>query len=638
MCGICGYINIDNEPVADNEILRRMARAIAHRGPDDEGFYIKGNAALGHKRLSIIDLKSGGQPMSDDTGALIIIYNGEVYNFRELKAELIDLGCNFHTHSDTEVVLNAYRKWGPGCLDKFNGMFAFAIWDNNDKSLFLARDRFGKKPLYYGRFKNTFIFGSELKSVFQHPAVAMDIDRLALGKYFAHDYIPSPRSIIKGISKLEAGHYLFLNNGEVTKKRYWDFTFDVDPGLRSDLESTKKTLVDLLRESVKRRLISDVPLGVFLSGGIDSSAVVAMMSTLMSPKDIKTFSIGFKDRSYNEAGSASLVARHFGTDHYEKILGSDMMMACLPKVLDIIDEPFADSSIIPTYLVSSFTREKVTVALGGDGGDELFMGYPSFIAHRMAVVYDRFPNVLKKLASRVPAILPAGPNYMGLPFKIRRFLRGANYSRGLRHQVWIGSFPPGEQGLLFLDKADRTLFDPMNIYSESSAYFDKYKDISDMDRVEYLYIKTYLTDDILAKVDRASMAASLEVRAPFLDNDFAKFSGSIPNDLKLKGLQTKFILKEAMKEILPREIVYKPKHGFAVPISSWFRSELKGLLFETFEKKKIEGEGIFRHSFIENLLKEHISGKRDHGRAIWSLFVFEMWYNKWISKSGKSSL
>lgn len=632
MCGICGYVNTDSRPVSDDKVLKAMAAALSHRGPDDEGFYIKANVALGHRRLSIIDLEKGHQPIFDEDRALAIIYNGEVYNFPELKTELINKGYTFSTRSDTEVVLKSYKEWGPDCLGRFNGMFALAIWDGREKTLFLARDRFGKKPLYFAHLGHTFLFASELKSIFQHPDVKMDIDRMSLAKYFAYDYIPSPRTIIKGISKLEPAHYLILKNGEVKKKQYWDFRFEIDRTKKTDFDGTKKLFLELLRESVRKRLISDVPLGVFLSGGIDSSAVVAMMAGLMDPRDIKTFSIGFEERSYNEAPSANLIARKFRTDHHEKILKAQDMLDVLPGIIDIIDEPFADSSIIPTYMVSQFTRETVKVALGGDGGDELFMGYPSFIAHRIAAIYDKVPSAGKKAVRIFSNLVPAGSHYMNLNFKLKKFLKGASFSGAERHQIWIGSFYPPEQRLLFRDTSDEANFDPHNIYDESSAYFNRYPDISNMDKVEYLYIKTYLPDDILTKVDRASMAVSLEVRAPFLDKDVSDFAATIPNSLKMKGLRTKHILKEALRGIVPDATINKPKHGFAVPVGAWFKGELKSLLLQTFRKEEIEADGIFSYRYIDSLFADHFSGRADYGRNIWSLFIFQMWYNKWIKK------
>ena len=632
MCGICGYVNIDKKPIPSDKILKSMMDSLIHRGPDDQGFYIHDNVALGHRRLSIIDLKTGHQPMFSDDRSLCIVYNGEVYNFPELKSELEAKGYVFRTHSDTEVVLRAYEEWGADCLDRFNGMFALAIWSEKDKTLFLARDRFGKKPLYYGRLGDTFVFASELKSLFKHPSVKMEIDRLALGKYLAHDYIPCPRTIVKGISKLEPGHYLILKNGTLENKAYWDFRFDIEAQERFNFDEGKIRLVGLLRESVRKRLVSDVPLGVFLSGGIDSSAVVAMMASLMNPKDIKTFSIGFKEKSYNEADSALKIAQRFKTTHHEKIVEPATMLEALKTVIGIIDEPFADSSIIPTYIVSKFTREHVTVALGGDGGDELFMGYPSFVAHRIASFYDHVPRFGKRLVELASKAVPGKAHYMSLNFKLSRFLKGIEYPPSIRHQVWIGSFSPKEQESLLCDNSASVYFNPSNIYGESEGYFDHYADIPHMDKVEYLYIKTYLPDDILTKVDRASMATSLEVRAPFLDKDVADFAAAVPNRFKLKGFTTKYILKEALRGVLPNETLFKPKHGFAVPVGSWFRNELKGLLLDTFDKATVKRDGIFNSGYLETLLNDHFTGRMDNGRKIWALFVYQMWYNKWMGR------
>lgn len=632
MCGICGYVNIDGRPVTDNHVIEIMTESLFHRGPDDHGFFVKDNVALGHRRLSIIDIEGGHQPISDDKSSLSIVYNGEIYNFPELKEELIKAGHRFFTRSDTEVVIKAYAKWRERCLDRFNGMFAFAVWDSEERSLFLARDRFGKKPLYYGTFGNAFIFGSELKALYKHPSVTIGLDRLALAKYMAHDYIPSPNTIIEGIHKLEAGHYLIFRRGKTIKRKYWDFEFDPDRFRKADISSSKDMFLDILRDSVRRRLISDVPLGVFLSGGIDSSAIVAMMSELMDPKDIKTFAIGFNDKSYNEADSALLVAGRFGTDHKEKYLTGGMMLDLLPSVLDTIDEPFADSSIIPTYMLSRFTREHVKVALGGDGGDELFMGYPSFIAHRIASFYELFPPFIKRAIKGFADFMPETSNYMSLKFKIDRFMKGMTYPVSVRHQAWIGSFPPHEQRSLFVDSKDQSLFSPENIYSESISHFNACANLPVLDRVEYLYIKTYMTDDILAKVDRASMAVSLEVRAPFLDKSMADFSGSLPNAFKLKYFTTKYLIKEAFKGILPRAILRKPKHGFAVPVGGWFRKELRPLFEKMFAREAIADDGMLNYEYVKKLFDDHCAGRIDNGRKLWALFIFQMWYNKWIKK------
>ncbi|MCX5686714.1 MAG: asparagine synthase (glutamine-hydrolyzing), partial [Candidatus Omnitrophica bacterium] len=435
MCGICGYIHLDKSKRPNEAVLKNMMETLRKRGPDDEGVYLKDNVALGHRRLSIIDLETGHQPMSNEDGSITIVYNGEVYNFPELKDVLAKKGHVFNTHSDTEVVIHAYEEYGETCVKYFNGMFAFAIWDSRKNILFLARDRFGKKPLYYAVFDNQFIFGSELKALLKHPSVRKHIDVGALGQYLAYEYVPSPYSIFKNINKLEPASTLTLKNGRIKTDHYWDLAFrrmdKFDP-----LEAEER-LLKLLKESVRKRLISDVPLGVFLSGGIDSSSVVAMMAELVDPKSIKTFSIGFKERSFDESSDARRVAEYFGTDHREEILSPDTMLDIFPDILDLLDEPFADSSIIPTYLVSKFTRQHVKVALGGDGGDELFLGYPSFLAHKINGYLNLVPAAVKKIPLKILArMTSASTEYMSTNFKARRFLRGLDFPEDVRHQVW----------------------------------------------------------------------------------------------------------------------------------------------------------------------------------------------------------
>ena len=628
MCGICGYIHLDKSKRPAEAILKSMAATLAPRGPDDEGFFIKDNAGLGHRRLAIIDLETGHQPMTSEDGLVAIVYNGEVYNFPELKARLEGKGCRFRTHSDTEVVLRAYEEYGEGCLKYFNGMFAFAIWDGRKGSLFLGRDRFGKKPLYYASFDNQFIFASELKAILKHPSAAREIDLSALSKYLAYEYVPSPYSIFKGIKKLEAGCALSLKDGKERVWQYWDLSFERKG--RFDLKYAEEHLVRLLKESVRKRLISDVPLGVFLSGGIDSSTVVAMMAELIAPKEIKTFSIGFHEKSFDESSDARQVAEFFGTDHREEILLPETMLEVFPKILDFLDEPFADSSIIPTYLVSRFTREYVKVALGGDAGDELFLGYPSFIAHKINSYLDMLPHPLNKIPLKVlAAAAPVSYDYMSLNFKARRFLRGLDYPDNVRHQVWLGSFTPADQKRLFLpDKG--ISYEPSDIYGTTDNFYQKAKDLAPLDRAIYIYVKTYMTDDILAKVDRASMANSLEVRAPFLDTDVAEFAASIPDNFKLRGFTTKWILKKALKGRLPPQTLKKSKQGFAVPVAQWLKSDLKEMLLEAFDRKKIEREGIFDYNYIDTLVKTFLANKRDTRKEIWALFMFEMWYDRWM--------
>lgn len=604
-----------------------MMDTLAPRGPDDQGLYIRDNVALGHRRLSIIDLKTGHQPMSTEDGSHTIVYNGEVYNFPEIKSDLVKRGCRFRTDSDTEVVLAAYKEYGEDCVEWFNGMFALAIWDAREKRMFLARDRFGKKPLYYATFDNQFIFASELKALLKHPSVRRRIDMEALAKYLAYEYVPSPHSIFEGIRKLEPGFRMSVKEGDVRTGSYWEPKFGRSG--RFDPREARGELLALLKESVRKRLISDVPLGVFLSGGIDSSAVVAMMAELVDPKSIKTFSIGFKEKSFDESSDARLVASHFGTDHREEILDPSVMLDVFPKVCDVLDEPFADSSIIPTYLVSAFTRKHVTVALGGDGGDEFFMGYPSFIAHKLDSATSFIPPAVKKASLGLAMkCIPASNDYMSLNFKARRFLRGLDFGESIRHQVWIGSLTPAEQRPLFLK--GKAGYGDQDVYSRTAAFFRESDGLDPLDRASYIYIKTYMTDDILAKVDRASMANSLEVRAPFLDTDLTRFALTIPADFKMRRFRTKWILKSALSGRLPEPILNKKKQGFAVPVAQWLKEDLKPMLLAAFDRKKIEREGIFDPDAVNALMTEFLSDRSDTRKEIWTLFMFEIWYDKWM--------
>jgi len=637
MCGICGYININKEKIGQEDVLKRMCDALAHRGPDDAGTYIKDNVALGHRRLSIIDLTLGHQPIFNEDSSVVVIHNGEIYNFPELKSVLSGKGHRFRTNSDTEVIVHAYEEYGEDCVRHFNGMFAFAVWDSKKKTLFLARDRFGKKPLYYGIFQDRFIFSSELKAMLEHPAVRKEIDLRALSKYLAYEYVPSPYSIFKNIYKLKAGSRLslateglhLLTAEDVAGKTdcYWDMDFNAksDMGIRD----AKSKLIELLRESVRKRLISDVPLGVFLSGGIDSSAVVAMMAELVKPKDIKTFSIGFKEELFDESGDARRVADHFGTDHREELLDPKAMLDVFDDILGILDEPFADSSIIPTYLVSKFTRKHVKVALGGDGGDELFLGYPSFIAHYLNRYSPLFSPAARPLSMVLNNVTGSSYNYTSLATRTERFLRGLGFADKIRHQVWTGSFIPDEEKKLFLPDRGPS-FDPLDIYDITRDFYTKMKDADPLDRASYIYIKTYMTDDILAKVDRASMANSLEVRAPFLDTEFAEFTASLPSSFKIRNFRTKWVLKEAFKDRLPEETLNKPKHGFAVPVAKWLKEDLRHMLDAAFDKKKIEREGIFDYNYITKLKGEFLAGRKDRRKEIWALFMFEKWHDRWM--------
>jgi asparagine synthase (glutamine-hydrolysing) len=624
MCGITGIADLSG-PVRP-EILKRATDTLRHRGPDDESYYIPepkaGGAAVGFgfRRLSIIDLSGGRQPMSNEDGSVWIICNGEIYNHPELRRELEAKGHTFRTHSDIESLLHLYEEFGPDCVTKVNGMFAFAIWDAKNQTLLLARDRLGKKPLYYRATPARLIFGSEVKAVLMHPGCPRELDAANLSKYLAYEYVPSPHCIFKGINKLPAGHWLTWKNGETRLHRYWDIRFPKEKDDRPEAEIAAE-LEERLKAAVRRRLISDVPLGVFLSGGIDSSSVVAMMAELMPPSQIKTFAIGFEEKSFDESAHARQVAKFFGTDHREQILQSRALLDMLPEVASFLDEPLADASIIPTYLLSKFTRQHVTVALGGDGGDELFAGYPTFQAHHLAGYYKVPRAIHERVIRPLAELLPVSGDNLSFDFKVKRFLRGIGPRAEIRDQIWMGAFTPAEQRALL--QGDAPVVDA---YDDIRAAERRCRSASRMERLIYLYCKFYLQDCILTKVDRASMACSLEVRAPFLDYTFVEFVNSIPFDLKLKGLTGKYILKKAMRHKLPPEILGRRKKGFGIPVAKWFRNELRGLMLDSLSEARIRQQGIFNPAEVTRLVNDHLRGAKDNRKQLWTLFIFQLWF------------
>jgi asparagine synthase (glutamine-hydrolysing) len=630
MCGICGIVG--NDPV-DRAVLERMTRTLVHRGPDDEGFHVArfedGTAVgLGFRRLSIIDLESGNQPISNEDGSLQVVLNGEIYNFRTLREELESRGHRFATNADTEVIVHLYEEIGLRCVERLNGMFAFALWDEAERRLVLARDRFGKKPLYYADLGDSLLFGSELKALLEHPRCPRRLDFESVSRYLAVEYVPTPRSIFEGVRKLPAGHCLIRQEGTTSIEQYWDLSVDPDRTALSDDEYAER-FRQHLRDAVRRRLISDVPLGAFLSGGIDSSSVVALMAEALPAGAVKTFSIGFDERSFDESSHARRVARHFGTEHHAELFTPRVMADLLPDVGDFMDEPFADASILPTYLLSRFTREHVTVALGGDGADELLAGYPTFLAERATTFY-RVPrrvhdHVLVPLADR----LPVSTANFGFDFKVKRFLRGAKAPVELRHPIWLGSFTPEEQEALLL----KDFADPFDDWRQAS---DHAPSSDPIERLIYLYAKTYLQDDILVKVDRASMACSLEVRAPFLDVELVEFLARVPSRLKLRRFQTKRLLKLAMRDILPPGIATRPKKGFGIPIAAWFKGPLREALLDELAPDRLRRQGIFDAPIVQRLISEHMAGRRDHRKSLWTLYVFQLWHRRWIEGSARS--
>jgi asparagine synthase (glutamine-hydrolysing) len=628
VCGICGIVGPG--PI-DRDTLAAMAAAIRHRGPDDDGFYVEElggiGVGLGFRRLSIIDLESGNQPIANEDGSIQLVFNGEIYNFRELRRELEGRGHRFATEADTEVIVHLYEDDGPRCVERLNGMFAFALWDAKSQELLLARDRFGKKPLYYADLGETLLFGSELKALLQHPRCPDELDFGAFTRYLALEYVPTPHAIFEGVKKLPGGHVLCWRNGRASIQRYWDMSFNAEAETLTEDEYAEE-LTRLLHAAVRRRLMSDVPLGAFLSGGIDSSSVVAMMVRDLPASSVKTFSIGFADQSFDESHYARRVAEHFGTDHHEDVFTANTLLDLLPTVTDFLDEPFADASILPTYLLSRFTRDSVTVALGGDGSDELLAGYPTFPAERIARLY-RMPrllheDVLAPLADR----LPVSTANFSLDFKLKRFLRGARLPTELRHPVWLGSFTPAEQRTIL----GRTPPDP---FSEHRLAWESAPSRRPLERLIYLYAKTYLQDDILVKVDRASMACSLEVRAPFLDAELADFLGRVPPRLKLRRLETKHLLKRAMRDVLPPGIAERPKKGFGIPIAEWLKTDLRAAVLDELSPDRLRRQGIFEPTEVQRLVSQHLSGAADHRKPLWTLFVFQLWHRRWLEERSR---
>ncbi|HEV2476012.1 MAG TPA: asparagine synthase (glutamine-hydrolyzing), partial [Candidatus Dormibacteraeota bacterium] len=546
MCGICGVAG--GHPARGRELVQAMCAAMEHRGPDDEGFGTNDQVVLGMRRLSIIDVGGGHQPMANEDSTVWVVQNGEIYNHLELRGQLIAHGHVFRTQSDTEVLVHGYEQWGQAMVERLNGMFAFAVHDLRAGTVLLARDRMGIKPLHYAIDGDRLVFASELKALLRDPALRRGVDPAALDDYLTYEFVPSPRTIVRGISKLRPGHTLTWSIRERSARveRYWAPQLNAGDG-RHDLDHESSRLLECLRESVRKELNSDVPLGVFLSGGIDSSAVAAMMTQL--GVEVKTFSVGFAERSFDESGYAREVARHLGTDHHEVTLEPAAMLELIPKLPQLLDEPLGDASIIPTYLLSEFTRRHVKVALGGDGGDELFAGYPTLQAHRLAGYYTRLPRLLRGgLVEPVVRRLPVSRDNLSFDFRAKRFIAGAELPVAERHLTWMGSFPP--RGVSLED--EQASLDPLN-------------------QVLMRDMRYYLEGDILVKLDRASMMASLEARVPLLNNDFVGYATSLPLNMKLRGMRSKFLLKRALRGVLPDRILNRPKKGFGIPVADWFR-------------------------------------------------------------------
>jgi len=618
MCGISGKLYFNRDKSVSKEEIERMSKAIFHRGPDDKGIFIDRNIGLGHQRLSIIDLSpSGHQPMSDNEGKIWIVFNGEIYNFLDLRRELEKNGIKFKSKSDTEVIIHLYKKYGVNCLRYLRGMFAFAIWDSEKRQLFLARDRVGKKPLKYYQDNNCFIFASELKAILTNPEIKKKIDYEAIDEYLTYQYVPHPKTGFKNIYKLEPAHFLIVKeDGKVAKQRYWQLDYFQKLDL-SESEWEEKIL-EKLRESVRLRLVSDVPLGAHLSGGIDSSLIVALMAQ-QTKKPVKTFSIGFKESDYNELPYARLVAQRYKTDHQEFIVGPNAI-ELLPKLVRQYEEPYADSSVLPTWYLSGSTKKHVTVALNGDGGDENFAGYDRFSAvklfHQLRNV--PFKNFLKLINRALYQIT-----------KIKLFWKAARFFAALNNKPLdfylqiINCLSPENKDLIYSDDF-KELVKNSGWRSSLKEKFDETKNLEWLDQLLYVGINTYLPDDLLVKVDIASMAHALEIRSPFLDHELLELTAKMPTSLKLRGYNKKYLLKKIAYKYLPKECIERPKRGFSVPLEHWFRAKLNDYLKEQLLDKKFFDFG-FKKDGIGKLIQNHKDCRQDYTNQLWALLVLKNW-------------
>ena len=609
------------------ELLRAMCERMTHRGPDSEGTMVASGVALGMRRLAIIDLQTGEQPALSEDGQVSVILNGEIYNYRELRADLESRGHHFRSASDTEVLPHLYEEYGARMVEHLNGMFAFAVWDARRRRLFIARDRFGEKPLYWGVFDNTLLFASEPKVLLAHPSVQPTLNLNALRQYLSFDYVPAPLSIYEGISKLPAAHTLTVEDGRVRVEPYWRLSYKTAQPVPSEEEAAER-LRELLAESVRLRLVSDVPLGVLLSGGVDSSTIAAL-AVRASSETVKTFSISFAESSFDESAYARAVAKFLGTDHHEERLSVDLAANLVSEIGSWMDEPFSDPSLVPTFLLSRFTRKHVTVALGGDGGDELFAGYPMYYGHTLAGRYTRLPRFVRRsLIEPLVRRLPVKTRNLSFDFKARRFVAGAEFDEVARHHIWFGSFTPAEQETLLMPDAKRD--SDGDVYAPARRLFDEGDADNTVERMQNLDTQLYLAEDILTKVDRASMAVSLEVRAPFLDPRVAEFAASLPAGYKLRGRTSKHILKKASAPMLPSFVTRRGKKGFGVPVAEWLKGRLRPLARDLLSPARIRKAGLFNADYVLRLQDEHERGAANHRKLLWTLLMFELWHESFI--------
>jgi asparagine synthase (glutamine-hydrolysing) len=627
MCGIAGYWNHRSGRPAELRVIQTITRTLTHRGPDEEGYWVEGSLALGMRRLQVVDPAGGSQPMPNEDGTIQVVFNGEIYNHTDLRAELTGHGHVFRTRSDTEAIVHAYEEWGPACIERFNGMFAIALWDSRRQRLLLARDRLGIKPLYFWSGAEGIVFGSELKAVVSAPWVPLDWDFEAVDDFLTYEYVPAPRSIVAGVQKMPQATRIVIDGSKprapVNPERFWVLEARDDRAPRT-IEEAAHGLREQLQASVRRRLMADVPLGAFLSGGIDSSTIVGLMSR-ETPGHVRSFSLGFADRSYDELEYARIVATHFGTTHLEERVTPEIV-SLTERLVEYFDEPFADVSAFPTYLISALARRDVTVALSGDGGDELFAGYDHYRAHRWA---DRLRHVTGTwgigAADRILSHVPPSSKKKGALNKAKRFAEAARRPVDLEHARWWVFWNLNERRALYHPAMEARVAgrDPHLFYRQRLQEAEQ-RGFHGLQRQLYADVTGYLPDDILAKVDRASMAVSLECRVPFLDHRMVEYAMTIPDRWKLRGSETKWILKQAFRDLIPPRILQRGKEGFSMPMKNWLRGPLQPMMRDLLSRERLEARGWFDSGEVTRLVDEHVRGRENHAHRIWCLMALEL--------------
>lgn len=627
MCGITGFTRKKFE--VDCGRIRDAVATLIHRGPDQQGVYQSRLAALGATRLKIIDLDSGNQPIVSEDGDTIIAFNGEIYNYAELRKELEGLGHRFKSRTDTETVLEAFREWDTDCFPRLRGMFAVALWTESRKRLVLARDRLGIKPLYIYHLNDDVLFGSELKAIFVHPEVERRLSMAGLNCFLSLNYVPCPWTLVEGIEKLPPGHLLEWRDGQVSTRRFWRLSFQEQT--HWTLENAKDQLDFLLRESMREHMISDVPLGIWLSGGIDSSTILHYAAAA-TPSRLKTFSITFRGRSFDETEYVHQVSTHYGTDHHEFDLSAETDLAsAIEDFAYFSDEPSADSGALPVWFLSKMSAQHVTVALSGEGGDELLAGYLTYVADQWAVLARRFPTYVRRAALKAAQRLPVSDEKIGFEYKLKRFLEGSLLSPEIAHLHWNGTFSESEQKSFFA-AADAQYLN--KVLSQVPSGDGK---LARLNRLLWLDQISYLPDDILYKTDRMSMAHSLEVRPPFLDHRLVEFCASLPVDLKIRGNQRKYLLEELMKNKLPPVVLRRKKIGLDIPMHDWLRGPLREMLKDTLAAGAIQRTGVFRAEVIQDYIRRHMERRANVGFHLWGLMMLFLWLNKWQIQSSPVS-